>query len=270
MTTKEVLTSVRALIGDTNSDKWSSPQTLDALNNALTELVRQTGLLKTTGTISINPDEQVYKLPEDCFYLTRAVYQGKNIPFISMEELDRTNPSWFTEPPASELKYLVYDNLNQDEIMTYPALSAIAEPYVVTGTNGPITDIAGVDNSTLYGAITDITDTSQHIITREDNYGVLTEVFDPVSTIKIYYVKKPTLLVSEVQDIEIDSIYKMYLVYKTAAELLSYDNNVDNINKSLLFDKKAMAQIRDIKDNNVSDYVQDKHITFSYKGAFDE
>lgn len=270
MTAKEVLTSVRSLIGGTNSDKWSPQQLLDALNNSRTELVRLTGLLKTTGTLSINPDDRVYKLPTDCFYLTRAVYNEENIPFISMEELDRTNPSWFAEAPSDKLKYLVYDNLNQNEIMTYPVLSANAEPFEVTGTLGPIIDMPGIDNSTLYGAITEINDTAPHIVSREDNYGVLTEVVDPLLNIKIYYVKKPSVLYTENADVELDSVYKMYLVYKTAAELLSYDNSVENLNKSELFEKKAAIQIKDIRENNQTDYVQDKNITFSYKGAFDE
>lgn len=271
MTAKEVLTSVRALIGDINSAKWTSPMVLDALNNSRTELVRQTGLLKTSGTLNINPEERVYKLPSDCFYLTRAVYNEENIPFISMEELDRTNPSWFAEAPSETLKYLVYDNLNQDEIMTYPILSAEPIPYTVEGDVGPITSIEGqAGTNVLYGAITDITDTSEHIVTREDAYGVLTDIIDPFLTIKIYYVQKPKALYSEAQDTDIDSIYKMYLVYKTAAELLSYDNNVENLTKSGIFDQKAIVQLRSIKDNNITDFVQDKNINFGYKGAFDE
>lgn len=269
MTSQEVITSVRALIGDTNSDKWSSQQVLDALNDSRSELVRQTGILKASSKITINVNEQVYKLPKDCFYLTRALCKGVPIPFISMEELDNINESW-TDEIGTEIKYLIYDNLNQCDVMIYPALCDTAESYEVVGTNGPITGISGIDNLSLYGAITDIKDdTQQYIVTREDSYGALTDINDNI-TLDIYYVKKPETLTSGTQDIEIDSIYKMYLVYKTAAELLSYDNNSNNINKSVLFDNKALSQIKDIKNNNSSDYVQDKNITFGYKGAFDD
>ena len=270
MTAKEVTSSIRALIGDLDSDKWSSPQILDALNNARTELVRQTGVLKTTGTLIINPDERVYKLPTDCFYVLRAVYQEENIPFISMERLDETNPSWFAEAASDKLKYLVYDNLNQDEIMTYPLLSSNNKAYDIEGTDGPIVDIEDLDKSTLYGGITDIQDDVPFRKTREDNYGVLTDIVNPFLEIKIYYVKKPTPLIGPGQDIEIDSIYKMYLVYKAAAELLSYDNNADNVNKSMLFDKKALYYIQDVKNNDISSIVPDESIVFSYRGAFDE
>ena len=273
MLASEVLKSVRSLIGDRTGAKWEPSDLLDALNNARTELIRHTALLKASGKLFIVADQTVYDLPSDCFYLTRATTEGTKVVTKSRDQLDSLDADWPLNTSETDLELLVKDRLNQRQIESYPILTDPTSPYEIVGTVGPITEIQGVTlEGGSFGGITDIVDTevSNPIITREDAYGVLTDIEDKFITVNIFYLKEPGPLTAETDDTGVASNYKMYLVKATAGELLMYDTNVENMNKGTFLQGEATAMLPGIKADNQADYIVDTEVSFRYKGPFDE
>ena len=269
----QVLNSVRSLIGDKTGTKWDPSDLLDALNNARTELVRHTALLKASGKLYIVADESIYDLPSDCFFLTRATLDGEKLSTVSMDDMDDRDTDWPLETSETDLELLVKDRLNQRQIMTYPVLQDPSEPYTVTGSWGPITSIQGVTIAGgPFGGITDIVDTDVPIIInrQEEDFGALTGIEDRFITVTIFYLQKPTPLTAETEDTGVDENYKMFLVKQTAGELLMYDTNRENMQKGAFLQEEAKAMIPDIKSDTQSDYVIETDVSFSYKGPFDE
>jgi hypothetical protein len=269
MLASEILNSVRRLIGDINSEKWSSSDVIDALNNSRTELIRNTAALKTRGTLYISAGENVHTIPNDCFFITRAVYGDKVVKFTTLSDIDVDKPYWLTDTADTELTLLIKDSVSKDTIMSYPILTNPADPYTITGDIGPITNISGVTlTGGSFGAITDIIDDEvDTIITREDEYGALTDINDAFITVTLYYIQKPIPITAETDESGFDSLYKMHLVYKTAAELLMYDENTENINKAVLFDSRADSHLESISEDVKLDYIVESDIHFKYNGG---
>lgn len=273
MIASEVLSTVRRIIGDTKGQTWSSSDLLDALNNARLELVRETGLLRASGNLYVIADKVIYDLPADCFLLRRAQVADatgtRDIDFNSMANLDELDRRWLNQETDDRLELLIKDNQSFNTVRTWPVLKAPNTEVTTTGTGGAITEFNGDNGGSLYGAITHLdTPGLNQTLNREDNFGVVTDFTGNFQKVKIFYIKKPVNLTAENQDTEMDIIYKLYLVYKTVEEILSYDNNAENIQKSVLFGQKAAGILGDILGNARDDFVRDEDIETQYNSVF--
>lgn len=208
---EKILANARLTLADPRQERWDNPTLISILNEAQIDFCQQTQMLHARIDVPIVIDNPYFTLPEDCWLLTRALYNNSVLPLVTHQELDTTLATdW--ELTEGEPQAIVYDRTNTLEGKIYPIpnkpLEEVAYIFDTVGadtfyetelfgvttlfTNADLLDDLGVISSlaslttdtdlvTDFGVtsaltITDIADTPN------DGFGIIIDITDYIFT----------------------------------------------------------------------------------------
>jgi len=163
---ERILSNARLTLADPNKERWDDATLIAILNEAQIDFCQQTQMLHERVDVPIIIGNPYFNLPDDCWLLTRVLYDNSPLPLVTHHELDNVTMSRrfvdFGLPTAGsrwevtkgEPQAIIYDRRNMLEGKVYPI------------PDRPIKDVAynfvGTPSETFYNI---------------DFYGVASETF---------------------------------------------------------------------------------------------
>lgn len=129
---EKILANARLTLADPKKDRWDDTTLIAILNEAQIDFCQQTKMLHARIDVPILIDNPYFSLPDDCWLLTRALYNNAVLPLVTHQELDTTSGShWYTdfgvsavgtdwESTKGEPQAIIYDRANMLEGKVYP------------------------------------------------------------------------------------------------------------------------------------------------------
>lgn len=159
---ERILSNARLTLADPQKQRWDDDTLIAILNEAQIDFCQQTKILHDRVNVPIIIEEPYFELPDDCWQLTRVLYDNKIMPLVSHQDLDEivtgnsttynfrvTGTSW--EQTRGKPSAIIYDRRNMLEGKIYPIPTEGLDntEYLSLGTETQL--INYVD---LYGTIT--------------------------------------------------------------------------------------------------------------------
>lgn len=129
---EKILANARITLADPKQERWDDPTLIAILNEAQIDFSQQTQMLHARIDVPIVIDNPYFTLPEDCWLLTRALYNNAVLPLVTHQELDTTSGArWYVdfglptagtdwESTKGEPQAIIYDRANMLEGKIYP------------------------------------------------------------------------------------------------------------------------------------------------------
>lgn len=145
---EKLLSNARLTLADPKKERWDDDTLLAILNEAQVDFCQQTQILHERVDVPIIIGNPYFTLPDDCWMLTRVLYESSPLPLLSHKELDVTTMSRrfvdFGLPTAGsrwetvkgEPQAIVYDrrNMLQGKVYPIPDRSIKESAYTFVGT----------------------------------------------------------------------------------------------------------------------------------------
>lgn len=193
---ERILSNARLTLADPKKERWDDETLLAILNEAQIDFCQQTQMLHGRITVPITLGNPYFKLPDDCWQLTRVLYENSPLHLITHAELDTTTLAsgvsfnWPTAGTNWETvkgipKAVVYDRRNLSECKLYPIPDEVLDEvyYVFAGTLsesfqelevfGFTTSYIGANLDKQYGVVAGASSLTTDI-TVEPSYGTIT------------------------------------------------------------------------------------------------
>ncbi len=253
MTYRDIINSINFKIENSNFERFSMVHIIDELNNTYRDLAHKTDIFETHDYMQLSSNKIEYELPNRIYRPTRAVYRGDKIDFKAQEDMDLNLPGWEAAEAESALEYLVYNNLSNRLISTYPRLTAVEvsqsdEDNVIY--LGQLSDTS--DSVNIYVYLNIITGAKYVSPDPLEPYGTISDL-DLTEIVTIYGVYLPP----KVQEINLDSdiiyideVQVNALIYGTAGNLLFTSGRTEDAQKASSYmklygiDETEVAAIR--------------------------
>lgn len=88
MTVNDVVKRARTRLGDSKSTGWDDSTLIDYVDQAQKDLCKTARVYKRTLYLGLINNQLLYPLPQDCFQVDRAEYQGEPLSVLSREDQD--------------------------------------------------------------------------------------------------------------------------------------------------------------------------------------
>jgi len=186
---ERILSNARLTLADPNKERWDDQTLIAILNEAQIDFCQQTQMLHERINVPILLGQAYFTLPDDCWMLTRVLYENSPIPLVTHRELDEasmsnakvdfgfplTGSNW--EISEGTPQAIVYDrrNMLQGKIFPIPDKSLEEVEYIFEAVP---TDT--FEQTQLYGVATLFVDG-----TLEDDFGVVSELTDISQTTEL-------------------------------------------------------------------------------------
>lgn len=213
MSISSILSLVRDRLADPQEQRWSNDRLLRLLDSAQKDFARHTECFKGVVEIPLAVNQATCRLPADCWKITRAHYAHRDIPLYSYEYMDSIDSSWYVRTGA-EIKNVVFDKRNENEVRFYPIMDESILANVYTFENEGAVDYAGgnlgvvtaIDDFTFnspFGVVTDMfsVDIQQEVF--NSPYGVVTDIAEADGNVTIFYIRDPATISSITDELEI-------------------------------------------------------------------
>lgn len=217
---------VRFTVADQPAEKFSDSDLFLLLNEALYDFCQRTQLLQVKETLAIDYDHAYFDLPENCYKVTRVLYQDKKLDWITHEELDasefvqdndfhshtyESSSKWETD--VGEPTHVIWDRRGATRGKLYP-IPDIPEPinYSFDSDFGVLSSDFGVaasNSSDAFGVSTDVT-----------------EGIDDSNSLTLYYIKNHTEILTVDDILETPKLYDPALSFYISAQ--AFLANLDN------------------------------------------
>lgn len=179
---EKILSDARLTLADPNQERWDDATLIAILNEGLIDFCQQTQMLHERINVPIIIGNPYFSLPDDCWTLTRVLYDDRPLPLVTHRELDEMTmsrryvdfglpqggPRW--EVVKGEPKAIVYDRRNMLQGKVYPIPDRPLEDVAYTFVGTPSETFFNID---LYGITTGAT-----FGTVVDTYGVASALGD--------------------------------------------------------------------------------------------
>ena len=262
---ERILSNARLTLADPNKERWDDQTLIAILNEAQIDFCQQTQMLHERINVPINAGDAYFDLPEDCWMLTRVLYNDSPLPLVSHKELDNLTMSrgvsnfgnsiagsnWETTTGTPQA--IVYDrrNMLQGKVYPIPKDSDVVENiYGVVSSNvsnlyGVTTAMEGFDVEPIYGVAVDLA------------------VF-----LTCYYLKNPAEIADITTEIDIPSMYDIALKFYVVGQALM--NDIDTA-----YQQKGAAQmaiyerhIQIAKSSSARDFTRAGQFHTEYNNGF--
>jgi len=257
-----IITRVRDTLADPSGDRWSDDRLIRLIDEAQKDLVRRAKLLRSKALIPIFSYGSVINLPTDMLLLDKVIYGGVDIPFISHREADKIDRNW--ESATGTPQYVVYDKQNKYKAKFYPVPIDIGPIDIVINDFGVITEFPGIDFQSTAGVMTDLF--PYNIVDMNGDYGVTTDLIGSYAAV-IYYLKKPSDIISLTDTLEIDDVYDKAIKFYVSGRALRDDMDTQNRafgNEELKFYER---ELKEAISDDTNDYTRNTHYHTSYTGG---
>jgi len=288
---ERILSNARLTLADPNKERWDDPTLIAILNEAQIDFCQQTQMLHERVNVPIILGNSYFTLPDDCWKLTRVLYENSSIPLVTHQELDDSsavNATYYSdlvtvgsnwEVATGRPLAVIYDRRNMLEGKIYPIpdkplnetayqfISLPAETFYNTdyyGVTSLFVDGELLDNYGVISAIADITQNS----TVEPLYGVASALtiafqvdapkdgFGIVIDVEDYEVMPIFGTMVNIEDSEIkDTFEDVYGFVDTVVEASSFLKCYYLQNPSDLIDVNSIISIPSMYDIALKFYV---------------
>ena len=177
---EKILSNARLTLADPRKERWDDDTLLAILNEAQIDFCQQTQMLHERVDVPIIIGNPYFSLPDDCWQLTRVLYDNSPLPLVTHHELDNVTFSRrfvdFGLPTAGsrwevtkgEPQAIIYDRRNMLEGKIYPIPD---RPLEDTAYNFVGTPSETFFETQLYG-VTTLTADAELV----DTYGVVSSL----------------------------------------------------------------------------------------------
>jgi hypothetical protein len=206
---EKILSNARLTLADPKKERWDDDTLLAILNEAQIDFCQQTQMLHERIDVPIIIGNPYFSLPDDCWQLTRVLYDNSPLPLVTHHELDNTTMSRrfldFGLPTAGsrwevtkgEPQAIIYDRRNMLEGKIYPIpdrpledtaynfVGTPSETFFQTELYGVATLFVEADLVDTYGVVSSLADLTQDTNLTPD-YGVVSAltIADQIDTPK--------------------------------------------------------------------------------------
>jgi hypothetical protein len=181
----DVLSRARSILADLQEDRYTETRLLQLYNDALLNIVTQTGVLKSKVFVEIEANVSTYILPEDVLSFERIQYQDERLPVKSHAEMDEFDSLWETRT-GTDVEAVVANLTNATTLKIYPRITDATTDNITANSN--------------YGIVIDVTyscdifnlPSVEDISTSVDKY------------LAVYYIKIPATVTIDTTDSELE------------------------------------------------------------------
>ena len=204
---EKILSNARLTLADPKKERWDDPTLIAILNEAQIDFCQQTQMLHERIDVPIIIGSPYFTLPDDCWMLTRVLYDDSALPLVTHRELDNTTMSRrfvdFGLPTAGsrwevtkgEPQAIIYDRRNMLEGKIYPIpdhpleetlykfIGTVSESFYQTELYGVATLFVEADIIDTYGVTSSVASLIDDTTLTPD-YGVVSAltIADEVDT----------------------------------------------------------------------------------------
>lgn len=203
---------------------WRYAEVLDELNFTLTDLAKNTGILRDVGIIPIVADTNVYDLPADCIRPLRFALSGMDGTVLSPSTLtyyDLKREARTTEGDPTEF---YREFLNHNQVGFFPIPSTAGNTSTNDTNHGLLRKIVDDDGVVPFDASGPLRRIKGTPLVIEGTDDVIRQVVEPDGNIEVWYVRIPYKLTRQDQypDPGFPEFIHMWLRYGVAARMCMY------------------------------------------------
>lgn len=212
----ELLLNIRDVLADPKEERWTNDRLIRLINEAQKALARRFDLLRGEISIQMDINQVIYKLPEDCWAITRCDFDRRRLDLKTYYEMDAQDPDWQLVT-GSRLEAIVYDQRNVQEIRVYPTPndSFAIDYYSITPEQGVTTEFEGVPAAPEYGILADVGLMPGQLAHFPSEFGVVGDVYT-TGLFSIKYIRDPKRVLTINDELEIppmfDTAIKQYVI----------------------------------------------------------
>lgn len=258
---EKILSNARLTLADPKKERWDDPTLIAILNEALVDFSQQTEMLHGRIDVPITIGDPYFDLPDDCWMLTRVLYDNSPLPIVSHQELDNVTFSrrfvdfgistagtrWETTTGAPEA--IIYDRRDMLQGKVYPipgdVFAAIEDVFGVISSNssdtfGVTTDAENIELQNIFGVATDLT----YFLTLYylKNPTEIDSIDDTIDTPQMYDIALKFYVVGQALMNDLDAGYQQ----KGATQMLQYTNHVKRAKKASTRDFTRAGQFHTV------------------------
>jgi len=229
MTAQDVLNKVRLILSDPSADIYSDASLISLLNDAVRAFAADTKVAKDVYYIELDSGITTYDVSAKLLEIDRIQYQGKVLPIVSNDYMDKLNNGWQLED-GEDVKTIVYDKTRRGVFRIYPRITS--------------TDLV-IDTNSNYGILIEFD------VSHEPNYLTAEDIPFTAKYLTIYGISKPDTITLAGDTIDVDDQWTNVLAHHVAGsalrldqdsqnravgneELMLYTNNVINIKNNVM------------------------------------
>ena len=266
---QNIIDEARLTLADTDKTRWSDQRLLALLNTAQNEIATKCQLIKRTVILPVFKGQATYVLPDDIIWLERAYYNGQPLRMLDYKSVDNFNRDREGVPSA-----IIFNKHPQNQVVLYPKPMTTSESQIDLPDDilGVATDIEelGVKIYDNYGIITDLQADNLEVEV-DTPYGGISEIFQILYPLEIYYVAEPKKIETIDEDPEIgptcDKALKLYVVFGALMD----DMDTQNRQSAAVYAQYYNDALNDIKKHASRDHVNTitQIETNPYNGVFE-
>lgn len=293
---EKILKSARVTLADKNGERWTDADLITILDEGHKDLCRQTQILNGQADVSLTIGDDYFSLPEDCWMITRIIYEDKVLPLISHNDLDQNTLARYNIDFGSSIaaynweatvglpQAIVFDQRNLQECRVFPIPSDEISDFDYTFARpedrpiefagdelyGVITEISNPEYtfSSDFGITTDLYDPSIKVEDFDSDFGLVTGISEVNAVLKVYYVKNPADIAAVEDKLETPYMFDTALKYYVVGHAFMNDLNQE-------YQQKGAQQLQfyqrelDIADKtSVRSGTRAGQFKTNYRGAF--
>ena len=248
---ESILARARITLADPGKQRWDDDTLLSILSEGVEDFVEETQMLNETSLAGLTQGNPYFDVPEDCWQITRVLYEGAPLPFVTHKELDKRSLTWEEDTGAPEA--LIYDRSSPLESKVYPV------PDELTFTNN-----LGVVTGSIVSPQFGVTTAASGVVL-EDLYGVVTDV---QLGLQIYYLKLPGEITTLDSVIDTPPIYDTALKFYVVGQAFLTDNDVGFQQKGAMQMQQYGTKLKKAKKASVRAFTRAGQFKTSYRDAF--
>lgn len=272
---RRIIANARLTLADPNKERWDDDTLAAIVNEAQVDFCQQTQLLHERINVPIFANHAYFDLPDNCWQLTRVLYDNDIIPLVTHHELDDNNSTSLLSKTGLTVHNkdwelhegtpaaIVYDRTNMLEGKVYPIPDERFRSDRDVGYLGVATSGEGVEFSDIFGVITDVEDTSKATIDYSSILGVISNLKDEsiTSYLKCYFLKNPATVENIDSTLDIPGMYDIALKFYVCGQ--AFMNDIDTG-----YQQKGADQMR-IYERHVKTAKRDSARDFTRAGQFE-
>ena len=231
--------------------KYTFDEVIEKTNEVVLELITRTGMLKSTGTIPLAENTNVYDLPRDCLRVLRLSLHGRDGWVLLPRSADTVVMTGSIKDGASQPDTFFRDLLDYDQIGVWPIANADGSTFTRDQTTGVLRRITDADGNELtYDAERPLRRISGVPFRTSGRGRVVREVISTWGNLGIIYMRLPQLMAErwDYPDSDIPPWIHKDIKYGVAAELLKNSRNQSLRKKRRFYqdkwNRKVMGRFR--------------------------
>jgi hypothetical protein len=257
---EKILKNARRTLADLDKQRWSDEDLLALLDEGQEDFNQQTQFLNTYVDIVLTEGNPYFSLPDDCWKLTRVLYNNCVLPMVTHRELDEmgaTNYRSYTnflggskwEKAEGSPIAIIYDRRDFTQGKVFPIPADLNTESLTTEAFGVVAE----ETDTVYGLVGSFEGPGGGAA-GGDVYGVLVEA--NIGTLRCYYLKNPKEVTSVSDELDIPQMYDIALKFYVCGQ--AFLNDVDTGSQQKSGSQLALyaRHVKEAKKTAMQDYIQ--------------